>query len=788
MLELNDAPLNWVNSMAEDLRYTPQTERRKTMTEMNRNVGAMALCVVLAMAGHVAAEDSAKWAVVGADRMDVAVVCDGAHAFILYNNMVGPGWKGGRLEALASVRDGKRVFTQDKVGFYREWWEKDPMPGRVDLQYELSQTGDRTFLMRYKLSPDAGMSIGFPKDLGEPSATLGPVLRSEPLFKGGHVRLTMDDGRTAEHPYPVPRGGYDAVTSVEVLTASGEALRLTFDPPLFVHCDNGELRCMIGSQKGVARKAGEAYSQAITLQLPHPAALEPDNRYVDISNWFVYDNANDFSPGSPIGMDDWLDKPAGRHGWLKADGARLVFDDGTVARFWGGNTCHNKVMSEPEAARQWARRYAKYGANLMRWHKWTHSGNKSGGGVLTAEDHTVPDAEAMKKFDNFHAELRNNGVYLLWSHIYRYQLSPADKNRIEHYDEVITALGKDGNTVGLVNFIPELQDLYIKVTTNLLNHRNEVTGLRYADDPALAMIEMRNEDCVFFWGYDRLIQKCPTYSKRLNQRFAKWLVAQYGSIDATAQAWGGLAKGESVEEGISPWSGYYYQSLPLTRRVADSYRFLFELQDEFYKRYEKAIRDTGYKGVLIGSCWQAHSFIGHLWNVYSDSRIGPIDRHNYSRAPLNLPGAGLMSCFLQAVVDRPFGFSEWAGGERYGCQVDMPMVAIYGMGLQGWDYSNNFAEDEAPIPNYYGGLGTVGNRLATMAQYPSLARMIYRGDVKEGDIVALRTVGVANLRDGDPGFVEEFNLLGGAGGRPRWAEVCRRQGREACRSQAWESH
>ena len=729
---------------------------------MSRTIATMTAGVVAGCMVFSAIGAEGPWTVVGADRMDVAVVRGEAPAFVLDNNMVGQGWRGGRLDQLAAVRDGKRVYGQDKVGFFREWWEKNPMPGRIDLRYELSRSGDREFRIRYELTPDADLSVGFPKNIGEPSATIGPVLRTVPYFKGGTVVFTLADGKVEERPYPVSQSGFDRAKAVEVRTASGETTRLEFDPPLFVHCDNGELRCMTGSQKGELRKAGEVYAQTITLRLPEAAAFEPANRYVDIAGWFPYENANDFAPGSPIGMDDWLDKPAGKRGWLKVDGARLVFEDGTPAKFWGGNTCHSAVMSEPEAARQWARRYAKYGNNLMRWHKWTHSGTHGQGGVLTAEDHTKLDPECMKKFDNFHAELKSNGVHLLWSHIYRYNLSPADKDRIEHYDEVAAAIGKGGNTVGLVNFVPGIQDLYIAVTTNLLNHVNAVTGLRYADDPALAFIELRNEDCIFFWGYDRLIRECPTYAKRLNQRFAEWAAKEYGSFEAAVAAWGGIEKSESLADGVSPWSGYYYQGLPLSKRVADSYRFLFDVQDEFYKRYEKAIRDTGYKGVLIGSCWQAHSFIGHLWNVYSDSRIGPIDRHNYAASPMNQPGVGLMSCFLQAATDRPFGFSEWAGGAQYGCSVDMPTVAIYGMGLQGWDYSNNFAENEPPIPNYVGGLGTVGNRLAASAQYPTLTRMIYRGDVKEGDVVAQRTVGLDALRAGDPGFVEEFNLLGGA--------------------------
>jgi hypothetical protein len=33
---------------------------------------------------------------------------------------------------------------------------------------------------------------------------------------------------------------------------------------------------------------------------------------------------------------------------------------------------------------------------------------------------------------------------------------------------------------------------------NMLNHKNGFSGLRYADDPSLAYIELQNEDNIFW--------------------------------------------------------------------------------------------------------------------------------------------------------------------------------------------------------------------------------------------------------------------------------------------------
>jgi hypothetical protein len=50
---------------------------------------------------------------------------------------------------------------------------------------------------------------------------------------------------------------------------------------------------------------------------------------------------------------------------------------------------------------------------------------------------------------------------------------------------------------------------------------------------------------------------------------------------------------------------------------------------KFYRKFEKAVRATGYKGPLVASCWQAGTGLAHLLNLHTDYEIGIIDRHNY---------------------------------------------------------------------------------------------------------------------------------------------------------------
>jgi hypothetical protein len=206
-------------------------------------------------------------------------------------------------------------------------------------------------------------------------------------------------------------------------------------------------------------------------------------------------------------------------------------------------------------------------------------------------------------------------------------------------------------------------------------------------------------------------------------------------------------------------------------------RFLYEKQVEFYTKFEKAIRETGYKGVLIGSCWQAGSGIAHFYNLYADYQVGMIDRHNYfgggagghrldtgavkNEYMLARPGSGLLGAGMQQVVNRPFSFSEWMSliPNQWTAEA-APIIAVYGMGLQGWDASFSFATDSPRFSKYLEseshGIYNATSPLH-MGLYPALARMIYRRDITESEVMATRNVHVPSLEKGELGFVEKVD-------------------------------
>lgn len=494
-------------------------------------------------------------------------------------------------------------------------------------------------------------------------------------------------------------------------------------------------------------------------------------------HWFPF-APKDTLPGAYIQMADWLHKPAGKHGFLQMQGKDYVFQDGTPAKFWGVNIADQRPFSDSAQANYWAEYMAGYGINAVRFHKFTWN-------AIDPQLSTNLQADKWQRLDYFSHTLAKAGIYYGWSHIYGHRVSPPDSGRLLAYHE-IKALNYpwahlNGSTSALVNFAEDLQDLSIELTVNMLEHLNPHTGKRYADDLALTFIELQNEDNIFWGAIEASLRQAPTYRALLCKKFSLWLKDKYGDDATLRKAWNneGLEAGETIAaENIYPhpnhglFSYYYEQALqqgrPVPRFMADRAAFLYGEQAKFYDRFAKAIRATGYKGIIIASCWQAGSGITHYYNLHADYLIGPIDRHNYygggaghtlrpgkfdTRTMLYQPGSGLLSVGFQQVEDRPFVFSEWmALAPTEYIAESAPLVAAYGMGLQGWDASFVYAMYQPAFSNTLGSGMYQGLYNATspfhLGLYPILSRMVLRGDVQEAPLVSRRVVHIDSLRFG----------------------------------------
>ena len=690
--------------------------------------------------------------------------------------------------AFRFVKDGAWFGSLDMLGWGPNWSYAPPSKAAYAEGSVLSVTtpflSDPAITLSERVRQAGPDALAFTYILATEKDRALTQLSSTFSFAGaydaGTVDVTAADGKPVDPlPLPTTMSGYNAPLSKVVFHVKGIGdVQATFDPPVSPHVENGALRMRLAHD---TLPAG-THTETMTLTFPGPVRLAASkdevaaySKTLPDTNWFEWKPANDVGP-SVIGLEPWLDGPAGKHGGVRIAGDHFAFSDGTPVKFWGTNLAYTQNTPDKAQADLTAARFAKYGVNCVRMHKFTNPGE----GIGTDTSTLAFDPAALDKLDYFTAQLKKRGVYYGWSHSYHYKVRPGDKPSLLAYDEIASNLG--GDTYGLINGAPDIQDRMIAMVVALLGHKNPYTGLTYAQEPALAFLEVQNEDDIFFYTFSA-IDKCPTYKQKMRERFGAWLLAHYGTQAGLAKAWGaalnaGETAGGSVDIQTNPWffgdDGLAQQkaNAGARQRLLDNAAFFHHEQNAFYGRFVKAVRAAGYRGPINGSPWQAPTSLPHYLNLKSDAMLGYVDRHNYfggdglADTMLSDPGSGYLGTGLQQVAGHPFTLSEWCHVYPETLSAEGPAImAAYALGLQGWNASYEFQSSStaggfradaghgpwdvwnADVPNQIG-------------QFPALARMIYRGDVKEGAPISVRRVSDSQLASGTFDFSDKIVQAG----------------------------
>ncbi|MHC4518389.1 MAG: hypothetical protein ACYTAS_07365 [Planctomycetota bacterium] len=513
--------------------------------------------------------------------------------------------------------------------------------------------------------------------------------------------------------------------------------------------------------------------------------------------WFTLMVGPDpFSEDSIIDMSHLIDNPAGTHGFLKSVGKDFVLDDGTPVKFWGIDASMTETV---EAQQRQARFYAKHGINMVRQHPVESVLGSLQGGPGRRRF----DPERLDKLDRWFRILKDNGIYMIWSIFYHHVVLPDQGIDAELYNELPNrGAGKD--SYGMASFIEEYQDSQWQYASLLLDHVNPYTGLAYKDDPALAIVEARNEDSIFFHnplGGDLVNgQSHPHHAARLGRMWQQWVRDTYGSDSALASAWGAgrrtkttynsdgsvRSRPDSVNESnmymYAAWEmeadGPRWNKNAEQKRLGDFIRFLAEMQRRTYETYQERLRDLGYRAVVVSTAWKAGGPAASAANLWTDDAVGAIDRHNYfgggagghgittgsvsNDTHLNRPGRAILSSGLWQVEDKPFIMTEWTQKPPNQWKAELsPLMAFYGMGLQGWDASYHFAGSRSSMGNGWPSMNSyVTETPHYIGQFPALAFAIYNGHFDEGALVAARRLSTSEIFAGVDALEQTHGRVG----------------------------
>ena len=313
------------------------------------------------------------------------------------------------------------------------------------------------------------------------------------------------------------------------------------------------------------------------------------------------------------------EKFAGQHGFVSRtpDGNDFAFTDGTPVRFWAVND----GAFGKDLARH-ARFLAKRGINMVRFHCNI---------TPTGDDLMDIDRADRDRLWNGVAAMKKEGIYVTYS---PYWAGPA---RVKPSMGVLDSGG--GGNWGLLFFDKKLQAAYKQWMKQVLTVKNPYTGIPLAQDPALAIIQIQNEDSLLFWTSQGIKG---TAKKELRRQFGDFLVKKYGSLKKARQAWGGatVSQNEDAPDNFAAGEAALYITWQLTQhlgnegqqqRSADQMQFFTETMRDFNKAIGDFLKNQlGCKQLVNAGNWRTADNVTMLdaerWS-YTPNEVMAVNRY-----------------------------------------------------------------------------------------------------------------------------------------------------------------
>ena len=446
--------------------------------------------------------------------------------------------------------------------------------------------------------------------------------------------------------------------------------------------------------------------------IPMPAY--PDAMPVDIS--FVFED----------------EKPAGKHGFVKAVGEDLRFEDGTLAKFWGVNFNGGACFPSHEYSHKVAQRLAQAGCNIVRFHQldaeWDTPNIFSftkGKRVTTTR---VLDPRSMDALDYLVYCLKEEGIYCY--------LDMTTYRTFKEGDDVPFHEELFDNSRPWSNVNARLIELQKEFACQIWNHYNPYTKLLYKDDPVFALSEISNENDLFADSdsRNRFYMRSPYYVNDFRQQFKAWL----------------------ENNGIE----YDWENCDLYTKDMPMIDFKIWRTREYYNEMRDYMISIGVKIPITGTNWshgsglcKAHDTMDFTdsHHYFYDWRWGNTERacahKSITSVPCGFPGLPKMR-----LPGKPYFISEWDMPWPNAFRAEGPIYYAAVAALQNWSgltihtysYGTRLSEMKvlgselsSPVGGvpYREGIFAVWNDPAKFGQFYHGSLMFRRGDISPANKV-----------------------------------------------------
>ena len=228
------------------------------------------------------------------------------------------------------------------------------------------------------------------------------------------------------------------------------------------------------------------FSASISLMLMMAACQVTDDTRE--YGWFEFVIPDLDSTANVVDMSFLNPGIAGSSGYITLKDGHFADGNGNKIRFFGTNLTFGSCFPEKETSIALAARLRKLGMNVMRLH---HMDNQSAPGGIWDKEKKALDPNQLDKLDWLIYQLKLHGIYTNINTHVSGNYPGMDYKGIEQFNY--------GKTIDQF-YRPyiEKQKAYAKM---LLTHKNPYTGTTYTEEPAVAFVEVNNENSLLSSWY-----------------------------------------------------------------------------------------------------------------------------------------------------------------------------------------------------------------------------------------------------------------------------------------------
>jgi len=418
--------------------------------------------------------------------------------------------------------------------------------------------------------------------------------------------------------------------------------------------------------------------------------------------WWTFTYPDHKSPDSGMLNLRYLNEQfAGKNGFIRLSktGDAFVNGKGKEIRFWacnGGSLANELSDKQLDSLASFL---AGIGVNMIRYHGAINPHGKN-------TKITDPDTTEINNIWRCVAAMKKQGIYTVispfWPHNGHMGGWVPEEWGIEGYS------GND-DLWAVLYFNEKLKEGYKAWVKYLYTTPNPYTGIALKDEPAVSVIQIENEDAVFFWTMSAIK---PALSKMISAQFAEWLKNRYGNLESVRKRWGDAAvhTDDDFSKGHIGLYPIYELTIPartnIAARLQDQTAFYADKQRSFYDEMVQYYRgELGCKQLINGNNWRTASQSRLLdlerWtnsgaevmavNKYFDPQHkGPnngwrVDPGDFYGAPSALKNPADLPLNIKHVSGHPMMVTESAWNLPNKYQTEGPLLVAAYSGLTGLD-------------------------------------------------------------------------------------------------------